>query len=228
MKKIILIFLIIFSNEVKSQILKYNFGISSSNLKTADQDTTNNAEYKSLFGVNVGVTSVNTVDDKISLLSTFTFLQKGFIRSDIYQSSNAGVLVDNTTEEKITESLLQFSTCLNYNISDKFSVNAGPYVEYILDGKVSLRQNSQQFNNAFSYSDNWNYGGPVFRNKFSFGINLSSAYRLSKYFDFSVSYNIANFSNANSSIVYNNSGSFVRHKLNSLNINLSYLMEMKN
>ena len=87
MKKIVLIFIVIsFTNIVNSQSIKYNFGISSSNLKSIDQDTLNNANYNSLYALNIGLSSVNIVDDKLSLITDILFVQTGYVRTSSYNS----------------------------------------------------------------------------------------------------------------------------------------------
>ena len=65
---------------MRSQTMQYGFGLSFSNLKNADQDTSNNAEYKPLVGINLSFSSISNLNERISLVSEFAFTQKGYSR----------------------------------------------------------------------------------------------------------------------------------------------------
>ena len=53
--------------------MQYGFGLSFSNLKNADQDTSNNAEYKPLVGINLSFSSISNLNERISLVSEFAY-----------------------------------------------------------------------------------------------------------------------------------------------------------
>lgn len=228
MKKIFLIFISIsFLNILNAQSIKYNFGISSSNLKSIDQDTSNNANYNSLYALNIGISSINIVDDKLSLITDILFVQTGYVRTFSFYSWNGTETVLNKSESKNIENYIQFVQRINYSFTKNLSISAGPYVDYILDGRTITQVNSQSDPYPNVYSDNEMWSEVKFKDKFNYGINFSTSYKVNKYFDFSLGYNITNILNSNSSTVYDSYGYYVRRKLNSIYINFAYIMNLK-
>ena len=76
MKKLIIILIcFVVTLSMRSQTMQYGFGLSFSNLKNADQDTSNNAEYKPLVGINLSFSSISNLNERISLVSEFAFTQ---------------------------------------------------------------------------------------------------------------------------------------------------------
>ena len=228
MKKIVLIFIVIsFTNIVNAQSIKYNFGISSSNLKSIDQDTLNNANYNSLYALNIGVSSVNIVDDKLSLITDILFVQTGYVRTFSYNSWNGTENVLNKVESKNIENYIQFIQRINFSFTENLSISVGPYVDYILDGRTINQENSQPDPYPYVYSDNEIWLDAKYTDKLNYGINFSTSYKLNKYFDFTLGYNLTNILNSNSAAIYDSYGYIVRRKLNSLYINFAYIMQLK-
>ena len=218
MKKLIIIlicFLVTLS--MRSQTMQYGFGLSFSNLKNADQDTSNNAEYKPLVGINLSFSSISNLNERISLVSEFAFTQKGYSRFYDYGIIDSSMV---QWEYKTNESFLQFTQLFEFHFIEKLSLSFGPYLEYLLEGRYILRdeEGNDIYNQKFTDLYVNGYDEVSFGERFNYGVNLAASYKIYENLFFRLGYSMTNILNNDSNVNFN--------KINSLFLNLSLKIDL--
>jgi hypothetical protein len=112
-------------------------GINISNLSTkeADQD-------KMLTGFNLGVFAKMPITNDIAIQPELYYTTKGA------QVNYNSTFVDGTA--KFNLNYIEMPLLLIVNLTDNFNIHFGPYVSYLIDGKVTNESTSS----AFNFEDN--------------------------------------------------------------------------
>lgn len=114
-------------------------GVNFSSLYTQDSYDT-----KMLTGFNIGLFSKVPITRHIALQPEFMFTTKG-----------AEVTYNNTFVDGIARfklNYLELPLLLSINLTDNFNIHAGPYVAYLISGKVNNESNV----NVFDFEENIN------------------------------------------------------------------------
>jgi len=202
--------------------MQYSFGVSSSNIKTSEQDTSNNANYNPLIGINLSFATTSSINEKISLVSEFSFNQKGYIK-DWDAIVNEWDMSTVRMQEKSKENFLQFTQLVEFHVNEKLSLSFGPYIECFLEGRYLLRdeQGNDIYNDTFSdqngafFNNDYGIG---FKDRINYGINLASSYQIYKNLLFRAGYSITDILNNDKLTVFN--------KMNYLFLNISLKIEL--
>jgi hypothetical protein len=182
MKKHILIILILLvSISVNAQTSKMKFGIKSGiNLSkyTPEMYVGNSrlADYQGKIGFYIGGYSNIKISEKFKIQPELLFSNQGTKRvfEDISVFDSNGTLVGvSDIEETINESVISLPIILQYFINDKFNLEGGIQLGYVINRKQETTKDPfglNQGNN--SQNNNTNY------DKFDLGFNLGLGYKI--------------------------------------------------
>jgi len=182
MKKNILIILILFvSISVNAQTSKMKFGIKSGiNISkyTPEMYVGNSrlANYQGKIGFYLGGYTNIEISNKFKIQPELLFSSQGTKRifEDISLTDSNGILLGvSDIEETINESVISLPIILQYFINEKFNLESGIQLGYVINRKEETTKDPfglNQGNN--SQSNNTNY------DKFDLGFNLGLGYKI--------------------------------------------------
>ncbi|WOC39974.1 porin family protein [Polaribacter sp. HL-MS24] len=184
MKKNFLIILILLANiSINAQTTKMNFGLKSGiNMSkyTPDVYVGNSriVEYQGKIGFYIGGYSNIKISKKFRIQPELLFSNQGTKRvfEDISLFDSNGILIGvSDIEETINESVISLPIILQYFINEKFNLESGIQLGYVINRKQETTKDSfglNQGNN--SQNNNTNY------DKFDLGFNLGLGYKISE------------------------------------------------
>ncbi|WOC39955.1 porin family protein [Polaribacter sp. HL-MS24] len=184
MKKNFLIILILLANiSINAQMTKMNFGLKSGiNMSkyTPDVYVGNSriVEYQGKIGFYIGGYSNIKISKKFRIQPELLFSNQGTKRvfEDISLFDSNGILIGvSDIEETINESVISLPIILQYFINEKFNLESGIQLGYVINRKQETTKDSfglNQGNN--SQNNNTNY------DKFDLGFNLGLGYKISE------------------------------------------------
>lgn len=159
--------------------IKLLAAIAITGLSLTNVHAQTSSSYESHFGIKGGVNFSNVISDNIDDKNVLTSFNAGIygnfqigdilsIQPEILYSRKGGELTyDNAFASGATQFKLNYievPLLFKVNITDSFSVHAGPYFAYLVDAQVSNNANGD----AFDFEDN--YSNDDF-NKFDVGIS---------------------------------------------------------
>jgi hypothetical protein len=182
MKKHILIILILLvSISVNAQTTEINFGLKSGiNMSkyTPDVYVGNSriVEYQGKIGFYIGGYSNIKISEKFRIQPELLFSNQGTKRvfEDISVSDSNGIPIGvSDIEETINESVISLPIILQYFINNKFNLEGGIQLGYVINRKQETTKDPFGLNQGNNYqNNNTNY------DKFDFGFNLGLGYKI--------------------------------------------------
>ena len=147
---------------------KYTPGIYLNNIKLAD--------YQTKIGFYIGGYTNIKISEKIKLQPELLFSTQGtrMLIEDLELTDSSGNTIGiGDFETKINESTISFPINLQYFVNDKFNLEGGIQLGYIINRKEEIIKNPfNQFSGNTSLSNNLNY------DKFDLGFNIGLGYAL--------------------------------------------------
>lgn len=135
MKKILLSAVVVFTfGLTNAQDVSYGVkgGLNLSNLSGDIEDT------KSLFGAHVGAFAEIKITDKFSVQPELLFSMQGAKQEYTYFESFEGFTITETEKTTLKLGYLNLPIMAKYYVSDKFSLEAGPQIGFLLSAKVDF------------------------------------------------------------------------------------------
>tara|TARA_B110000238_G_C15905764_1_gene344016 strand:- start:16 stop:666 length:651 start_codon:yes stop_codon:yes gene_type:complete len=180
-KNILIILILLVSISINAQTSKMKFGIKSGiNMSkyTPELYVGNSrlADYQGKLGFYIGGYTNIEISEKFKIQPEILFSSQGTKRvfEDISLTDSNGILIGTgDIEEKISESVISIPITLQYFINNKFNLEGGIQLGYIINRKQETTKNPfDEFLGNNSQNNNTNY------DKFDLGFNVGLGYEI--------------------------------------------------
>mgnify|MGYP006118837825 CR=1 FL=1 len=180
-KNILIILILLVSISINAQTSKMKFGIKSGiNMSkyTPELYVGNSrlADYQGKLGFYIGGYTNIEISEKFKIQPEILFSSQGTKRvfEDISLTDSNGILIGTgDIEEKISESVISIPITLQYFINNKFNLEGGIQLGYIINRKQETTKNPfDGFLGNNSQNNNTNY------DKFDLGFNVGLGYEI--------------------------------------------------
>lgn len=179
MKKVTFIITLLIIQTINSQSQNLKFGIKSGiNLsKYTPEISIDNiklADYQNKFGFYLGMYANISISKKIKFQPELLFSTQGtkILIENISLTDATGISIDNgNIESKINESTILLPLNILYSINDKFSIEVGPQLGYIINRKEEITENILVQDIGIINED-------IDYDKFDFGFNLGIGFKI--------------------------------------------------